>query len=252
MGEWVSMDELGGTGVHCPQRRLRPGRRRRGGRDRLGAGDRSGICPRGSGRPPSRPIPTGPDRATPRPSSPVRRGASTTSARWPGGSSMVARCWSSRRRWAREHEHCSFARLEGPSRRRGRQPAEAARRRDRRRRGREGGGLRRLVRPLRPAAGRPRRHPGVHARHEAGGRRGDPARRLAAAGVRRCPGAEGDGDPPQGLRRRGDHDELEGPRSGLRLRLARRGDRNHGRRAGRRRRPPAAPGRGRGRGSGAP
>ena len=94
MGEWVSMDELGGTGRPLAQRRLRPGRRRRGGRDRLGAGDPR-YLPSRIGSAPEPAIPTGPDPGDPAAVVPDRRGASTTSARWPGGSSTAARCWSS-------------------------------------------------------------------------------------------------------------------------------------------------------------
>ena len=50
---------------------------------------------------------------------------------------------------------------------------------------------------------------------------GDPPRRLAAARLRRRLGAEGDAGPAQGLRRRGDHDELQRPRRRRRLLLAR-------------------------------
>ena len=62
-----------------------------------------------------------------------------------------------------------------------------------------------------------------------GERRRDPPRRVAAACVRRRPGAEADRRSAQGLRRRRDHDELEGSRRRPRLRLARRRDRDHGR-----------------------
>ncbi len=58
-------------------------------------------------------------------------------------------------------------------------------------------------------------------------------RAFAGASVpKRDPG------PAQGLRRRRDHDELEGPRRRRRLRLARRRDRDHGRPPGGRDRPP--------------
>ena len=214
------------------QRRLPPGRRRR--REAAIGSARascSGCCRSRIGSAPEPAIPTGPDPGDPAAVVPDRGAArSTTSATWParildGGSHARARPPLGAATWSPR-----FARLEGrPVGVVANQP-KRARRRDRRRRGREGGALRRLLRPLRPAAGGPRRHPRVHARHAPGGRRGDPPRRLAAARVRRRPGAEGDGGPPQGLRRRRDHDELEGPRRRPRLRLARRGDRDHGRR----------------------
>ena len=54
---------------------------------------------------------------------------------------------------------------------------------------------------------------------------------VAAARVRGRAGAEADRRPAQGLRRRRDHDELEGPRRRHGVRLARRRDRDHGRAA---------------------
>ena len=99
--------------------------------------------------------------------------------------------------------------------------------------------LRRLLRPLRPAAGRPRRHPGLHARAAPGARRGDPPRRLAAARVRGGPGAEADRGPAQGLRRRRDHDELARTSAPTSSSPGPGRDRDHGRAPGRRDRPPA-------------
>ena len=62
--------------------------------------------------------------------------------------------------------------------------------------------------------------PGLHAGHPPGGRRRDPPRRHPRARLRPGDRAAGDADPPQGLRRRLHHDELQGPRRRLRVRLA--------------------------------
>ena len=147
---------------------------------------------------------------------------------------------SSTQRWARNMV-TALRPGRGSRGRRRRQPAAPPRRRDRRRGGREGGAVRRALRPLRDPAGGAGRHARLHARDPAGGRRRDPLRRPAPARVRRRPGAEADRGPAQGVRRRGDHDELPGPRGGHGLRLARRRDRDHGRASGgrHRRAPPA-------------
>ncbi len=108
----------------------------------------------------------------------------------------------------------------------------------------EGGALRPYVRPLRDPARRARRYPGIHARQATGGCRRDPPRRLAAARVRRGLRSSRHGRAPQGIWRRRDHDELQGPRRGHGVRVAGGGDRDHGRQSGRRGGPPPPAARG--------
>ena len=192
MGEEISMEELGGPEVHGTQRRLPPDRRRR-------RADAVAADP-----PPARPAAAADRRAaarrtwsstptapTPAPPSPPSRARSTTSATSPtrslDGGSLLELCAA----LGAEHGH-RVRPPRGPPGRPDRQPAAPARRRDRRRRLGEGGALRRGLRPLRPAAGRPRRHPRLHARQAPGGSRRDPPRRLAAARLRRRHGAEAD------------------------------------------------------------
>ena len=79
-------------------------------------------------------------------------------------------------------------------------------------------------------------------RQEVGGR--DQARSDAGTGVRRGDRAAGDGRAAQGLRRGLHHDELEGSRRRLRVRVAAGGGRGDGRAAGGRDHPPARVGRG--------
>ncbi len=116
-----------------------------------------------------------------------------------------------------------------PHGRRRRQPAALPRRDHRRRRRAEGRALRQQVRRVRHPAGRARRHARLHAGHQAGVRRRDPVRRGVRARVRRGRGAARDADPAQGVRRRVHHDELQGPRRRLRVRVAERPDRRDGR-----------------------
>ena len=107
-----------------------------------------------------------------------------------------------------------------PVGRRGRQQPAAARRLPGLDLGREGVPVRPDVRRVRhPAAGDRRRARLPAGRRPGVGRRG-PARREAAARVRRGRGPAGDAGDPQGLRRRLHRDELQGARRDRRLRLA--------------------------------
>ena len=181
----------------------------------------------------SRPIARRPARrrrATPAAVVPAERAQGLRRARRrPRRSSTAASCSRSRRA-GRATWSPALARIDGRPVGRDRQPAAAPRRRDRRRRLREGGALRPHAATrsgcrwwcssTRPASCRARAQEGA-------GR--DPPRRRAAARLRR------------GARCRRltvvlrkayggalHHDELEGPRRRPRLRLARRRDRGHG------------------------
>jgi acetyl-CoA carboxylase carboxyltransferase component len=79
---------------------------------------------------------------------------------------------------------------------------------------------------------------GLHARHQAGVGRRHQVRRGARPCIRRGHRPAGDGDPPQGIRWRVHHDELEGPGRRLRVRVAPGGDRGDGCTARRRHHPP--------------
>ena len=130
-----------------------------------------------------------------------------------------------------------------PHGRRGREPAALPRRDHRRRRRAEGRALRHQVQRVRHPAGRARRHPRATCRAPSRSRRRDPVRRRVRARVRRGRGAAGDADPAQGVRRRVHHDELQGPRRRLRVRVAERPDRRDGRQVrGRDHQPPRARG----------
>ena len=240
------MEELGGPGVHA-----------RNGVCQLVAADEDaateaarrllGYLPQPDRRPCSdAALPRARERRPGRRRCPPSRGGSTTSATW---SERICRRRLGRRalggRWAREHGH-SLGPDRGTAGRRDRQPAAADRRRDRRRGGGEGGRLRRRSATASGcrswssstprASCRARRQEGAGViRHGASLLRAFAGARVPKVTVVTA----------QGLRRRRDHDELEGPRRGSRLRLARRRDRDHGRAPGRRRGPSSPPRRGR-------
>ena len=100
--------------------------------------------------------------------------------------------------------------------------------------GLQGRPLRAHLQRVRAPAGRARRHPRLHARHQAGAGRRDPPRRQARARVLRGDRAEGHRRAAQGVRRRVHRHELARPRRGLRVRVAAGDARRDGRQAGRR------------------
>ena len=171
-------------------------------------------------------------------SSPPSRGACTTSATWCARLADDGDFLEYGPRWARNMV-CAFGRIEGrpvgfvcnqPRHLGGVIDADAAQ---------QGRPLHPDLQRLRSGARRPRRHPGIHARHGAGARGRHPPRGQARLRVRR-------GDVPRvtvtlrksfgGALHR---DELARPRRGPDLRLAWRAARRHGRQAGRRRAAPA-------------
>ena len=145
-----------------------------------------------------------PGAVVPARAAPGLRRARRDRARW-STTGARSRCWP---QWARNM--VIRARPDRrPPRRGGRQPAALPRRRARRRRRPEGGALRAHLQRASacrwwcwstPRASCPASQPG------GGGR--DPPRREAAARLRRGHGAEADGGAAQGLRRRLHHDEL--------------------------------------------
>ncbi len=124
------------------------------------------------------------------------------------------------------HEHYAqehHLRLRAPGRlrgRRGRQPAQPARRRARHRRLGQGGALRAHLRRVQHPAADVRRRARLPARHEPGVGRHHPPRREAALRVHRGDRPEAHGDHAQGLRRRLRRDGLQAHARRLQLRLA--------------------------------